>query len=124
MNVVKIVSGPRVGQQNLGPMRPEDLYALAEQGWRWAVDWKTVADSEALEWGRIDLMAKVISALVRGGEVRFLDYVWQGGPGKDAMVFAQEIEDVISGAGLNLFAGEDTETYFVIDVHSAERLDG
>lgn len=115
MVIVKIASGPRAGQQNLDPMWPTDLFLLAQEGWRWQVDWKTVTDAEAFEWGRNDLMAKVVSALVRGGEVRFLDQVWQTTTPSDVMVVAQQVEDYVSEAGFNVAAGEDTERHFVIE---------
>lgn len=120
---VKILSGPRAGQVNLGPMKPEDLYVLAEHGWRWTVDWKTVADHEALAWGKNDLMAKVISVLVRGGEVRFLDQVWRARTAglAGAMTTAQLVEDYVFEAGFNVFAGEDDDGFFVIIYHSPER---
>lgn len=126
MILVEIISGPQVGQVNLVPLKPEQLWLLAEHGWRWEVDWKTVADHEAFAWGRTDLVMKVLSALMRGGEVRFIDQVWRAKTTHMAQVIvvAQQVEDYVSEAGFNVMAGEDTEEYFVINVRSAERLDG
>jgi len=93
---VTIMSGPQAGQVNLVPLVPEDLWPLAWQGWRWTVDYKPLSDTDAFAWGRIDLMAKALSALVRGGQVRFLDQVWQASVPEDILVVAQQVEDYVS----------------------------
>ena len=121
MVIVKIISGPRAGQQNLVSMRPDELAVCAQNGWRWKVDWSTVPVEDLFEWTRQDLVNKVASALIRGGFVRFVTpegiQEWQAPITQDKM---GEIDDTISDSGYNVFVQSDREDGVVIAVHSRE----
>lgn len=120
MVIVKIISGPRAGQQNLTPMQPEDLRFLAQQGWRWQVDWHTVPDSSALQWGINDMVNKIVSALIRGAVVEFLDQEWVLTCEEDFLELAQEIEDAVVYGGYNVVVESDEEDRFVIGTRGQE----
>lgn len=118
---VKIISGPKAGEVNLKPMRPQQLAYLAKNGWRWKVDWSTVPDGEELfEWAKYDMINKGMSALIRGATVEFLDFTWQAQSKEDVARIAQEIEDTIVYSGYNVGIKSDEEDRLVIGVHGTE----
>ncbi len=120
---VTIMSGPQVGQVNLLPLEIPHLWVLAERGWRWELNYKELTDHEAFEWGPVDQTLKVVSALRRGAEVRFLRQVWHA-PATDmetVVEVAEAIEDHVSTAGYHLVIGEDTDIFFEIRAYDAER---
>ncbi len=120
---VKILSGPQTGQVNLLPLEILHLWVLAERGWRWELNYLELSDSEAFEWGPVDQTLKVVSALRRGAEVRFLHQVWRA-PATDmgtVIEVAEAIEDHVSTAGYHLVIGEDLESSFEIRAFDAER---
>jgi len=103
-------------------MEPEELFHLAKEGWRWKVDYTSLSSFDGPTWAASDLSMKVLSALRRGGEVRFLDQVWHA-PATDmdtVIEVTQVIEDHVSTAGYNVTIGEDSEDCFVIEVHFRE----
>jgi len=114
---VKIISGPRAGQENLVEIKPEDLIFLAQEGLRWEVDWDTIAsEEEVFAWVRQDVACKIISCLIGGRQVilRFpqeMDYVWSEDFSAD---LAQEIEDAVVNSGYNVFVAEDSDKQLVI----------
>ena len=121
MILVRIVSGPRAGQKNQVPLQPKDLIQLSRNGWRWEVDWHTVPDSVALRWGISDMTNKIMSALIRGAVVQFLDHVWQVDTCKDITEkLVGEIEDTIVYGGYNMLVECDDEDKLVIGTHSTE----
>jgi hypothetical protein len=120
MVIVKIVSGPRAGQQNLVPMKPEDLAILSKEGWRWEVDWHTVPDDIVLKWAINDMINKIVSALIRGASVQFLDQIWVSKGSDDFLELAQEIEDAVVYGGYNVMVASDTEERLSIGTAGTE----
>ena len=123
MVIVTIVSGPRTGQRNLGPMEPEELFHLAKEGWRWEVDYASLSSFDGPTWAANDLSMKVLSALRRGGKVRFLDQVWFA-PATDmdtVIEVAKLIEGHVSTAGCYLVIGKDTESFFEIMAYDQQQ---
>lgn len=120
MVIVKIISGPRASQQNLRPMQPRDLTELALRGWRWEVLWNTVSDHNVFEWAQQDMANKIISALVRGALIEFLDQTWMTTSEEEIEVLVAEIEDAIGYSGYNVFVSADEEERLTIGVHSQE----
>lgn len=117
---VKIISGPKAGEANLVPLRPEQLAILSQEGWRWQVDWSTVPQDELFEWARQDLVNKVVSALVRKAAVEFQNQTWQAQSAADVTRLAGEIEDAISLSGMNVGVESDEEDKLVIGTHGTE----
>jgi hypothetical protein len=120
---VKILSGPQAGQVNLLPLEIPHLWVLAERGWRWELNYPELSDDEAFEWGLVDQTLKVVSALRRGSEVRFMRQVWRA-PATDmgtVVEVAEAIEDHVSTAGYHLVIGEDTDSFFEIRAYDAGR---
>ena len=121
MVIVRIISGPRAGQQNLVPMRPEELVVCSREGWRWRVQWDTVPEDELFEWARQDMVNKIMSALIRGATVQFLDQSWQVNDRKEITEkLVGEIEDTIVYGGYNVLVESDEEDQLVIGTHGTE----
>ena len=121
MVIVKILSGPQQGQQNSLPLPPEVLLApLAKEGWRWTVEWSTVPEDELFAWAREDLACKILSALVRGATIEFLEQSWQLSDVGDIERLAGEIEDKIVQSGYNVGVTSDEEARLIIGTHGTE----
>lgn len=121
MVIIKLISGPKAGQQNLVPMTPDQLFIPAQHGWRWEVDYLGMSELDKFEWFRKDLAAKVVSALIRGAEVTFLDHVWQVPPRNLDEVLVGEIEDTIVYSGFLVTVDHDLEHQLKIGTRGREQ---
>jgi len=114
---VKIISGPQAGQENLVEIKPVVLMSLAQEGWRWEIDWETiVSEAEMFEWAKFDMTGKIISCLFGGREIVFkvpgkADQKWFG---ECNLELAEKVEDTIVNSGRNVVISEDTEDRLVI----------
>lgn len=105
---IMITSGPRMGQTvqivdgksaitGLSVGDPVDvLQDLVTRGWAWKLKFSSATDQEVIEWGRADMIVRILRALFQGLSVHFdgQEYSLKGGLPVELVVGA--IEDAIA----------------------------
>jgi hypothetical protein len=129
MIIIKIVSGPHAGKsrriQN-GKYRGTEIspVALLDQlfqiGSRWEIDYRRATADEALEWGRADLMMRIVRALMEKRSVTFLGTAYRVNSSDEVPAIAQQVEDAISTSGFNVTVEHDDETGVLIGTLGTE----
>jgi hypothetical protein len=114
---IKILSGPYADQERTGEetaqlgIDPQKL--LAEMGYqnvRWEVDFSQASPQENLEWGRADLVGRIVRALSHERGVWFHGHEFRGF--SDEMMVM--LEETISNSGLQVAVERDDEDGLVI----------
>jgi hypothetical protein len=66
------------------------------------------------------MINKIVSALIRGASVQFLDQIWVSKGSDDFLELAQEIEDAVVYGGYNVMVASDTEERLSIGTAGTE----
>jgi hypothetical protein len=127
MITVMILTGPHAGKRRVMPAEtnPFDLVMeFAVDDFRWQIDYAATTAAETLDWGRADMVGRILAALYHGRSVRFEDpsgpREWQSASPGEAHRMAGEIDDAISDSGYNVYVAADGEQSVVISVAGRE----
>jgi hypothetical protein len=122
------VDGPHQGKTPLVDTRQinfnDVLQTFAQKDWGWSIEYRDINDPmDVIEIGRIDMVNRIVRALLHRRMVTVLGYVF--GPATDEASFESlmgEVEDAIADSGMNVFIESDDNDRqgLVIAAHSPE----
>lgn len=92
----------------------ELLNQLVATGTAWEIDFSRADEAEAIEWGRHDLAARCLRAVLEGRTVFFMNREYA------TMEEMGELEDAIAGSGLMVRVDSDDESGLHIGAHGPE----
>ena len=123
MITVKALSGPHAGKDRVVPEGFDPMGLLTEfasKDWKWSVDFTQATQSELFEWGRADMVARVLAALKHGRSVWFQDTEYRVERPEDLSHIAGEVEDAIAYSGLMVKVESDDENGVIIGIGGTE----
>jgi hypothetical protein len=123
--IIKItaLSGPHAGKDRVVPEGFDPMGLLTEfasKDWKWSVDFTQATQTELFEWGRADMVARILTALQHGRSVRFQDTEYRVERPEDLPHVAGEVEDAIAYSGLMVKVESDDSDGVTIGVGSTE----
>ena len=129
MIIIRILSGPHAGKERevrdnmyegteINPLQL--LRQLVEIGSMWRIDFSQATPAEVLDWGRADMVARIMRALERGRVVEFMGVQYRAQALDDLPRLAGEIEDAIVYSGHFVVVARDDENGVLIDVGQRE----
>lgn len=111
---IKILKGKYAGVERTLPSSAPDINALdllvglVREKEYWEIDWAQATEKEKLEWGRADMVARILRALREGRSVFFQGREYQATLEKIKDV-AGEVEDAIASSGCMVSVESDDE---------------
>jgi len=123
MITVKALSGPHAGKYRVVPEGFDPMGLLTEfasKDWKWSVDFTQATQTELFEWGRADMVARVLAALKHGRSVQFQDTEYRVERPEDLSHVAGEVEDAIAYSGLMVKVESDDENGVIIGIGGTE----
>lgn len=122
---IAVLSGPHAGKERVVPEGLEPMGLLTEfasRDWKWSVDFSKATQSELLDWGRADMVARILAALQHGRSVWFQGAEYRVEELADLPRVAGEVEDAIAYSGLMVKVESDDENGVTIGVGGTENL--
>ncbi len=129
MITIKILSGPHAGKvrelhdnvHEEDEINPDVLiWSLVQMNSTWEIDFSQASENELFEWGRADIISRVMRALMKGLSVEFQGLHYFLAKIADLETVVGTLEDAIVGCGMNIFLAKDDETGVLISCHSRE----
>ena len=120
---VTALSGPHAGKKRVVPEGFDPMGLLTEfasKDRKWSVDFSQATQSELFEWGRADMVARILAALQHGRSVQFQDTEYRVERLEDLPHVAGEVEDAIAYSGLMVKVESDDSDGVTIGVGSTE----
>lgn len=129
MIVIKILSGPHAGKERevrdnmyegteINPLQL--LGQLVQIGSVWKIDFSQASPAEVLDWGRADMINRIMRALLRGRVVELMGKEYRAQYRDDILRLAGEIEDAIVYSGHHVVVARDDETGVLIETGQRE----
>jgi hypothetical protein len=122
---VTVLTGRHAGKTGVMPDNVDPLALLggfAKEDIRWELNWTDATHSERMEWGRADMVGRILAALYHGRYVRFelptdtREWRLDNPPAltfpvssNEAAQVVGEIEDTIAYSGRYVTVGKDDE---------------
>lgn len=122
---ITALSGPHIGKERVVPEGFDPMSLLSEfasRDWKWSVDFSQATQSELLEWGRADMVARILAALQHERSVWFQDVEYRVEKLEDLPRVAGEVEDAIAFSGLMVKVESDDSDGVTIGVGGTENL--
>ncbi len=122
---ITALSGPHAGKVRVVPEGFDPMGLLTEfasKDWKWSVDFSQTTQSELLEWGRADMVARILAALQHGRSVWFQDAEYRVEKLEDLPRVAGEVEDAIAYSGLMVKVESDNKSGVTIGAGGTENL--
>jgi hypothetical protein len=122
--LVSILTGKYAGRTATMPddVNPAELLGgLAKVDIKWKIDYEEADYNEMIEWGKADMVARIIAALTHGRIVRFQDTEWESVSINESTKSVWEIEKAIVCAGMHVYVDVDDEKGVTITGYSPER---
>lgn len=115
MVVMTLKSGPHAGKtRNVTQQDAQQLFgSLIQHGWKWEIDWSKATPKEKFEWGRHELSARIVRALIEGRSVEFQGVIYT------CIDQVGAVEDAIVASGAMVFVEKDDATGVVIKTGDA-----
>ena len=120
---VAVLSGPHIGKERVVPEGFDPIGLLTEfasKDWKWSVDFTQATQSELLDWGRADMVARILAALQHGRSVRFQDTEYRVEKLEDLPRVAGEVEDAIAYSGLMVKVESNNDEGVTIGIGGTE----
>ncbi|MBI2612202.1 hypothetical protein HYW59_00080 [Candidatus Kaiserbacteria bacterium] len=129
MIVIKILSGPHAGKERevnnnmyegaeIDPVQL--LHQLVNIGSVWKIDFSRANPAEIIDWGRADMVARIMRALVHGRVVEFMGVQYRAQSRDEIPRLAGEIEDAIVYSGHHVVVARDDENGVLIEIGQRE----
>jgi hypothetical protein len=120
---ITALSGPHVGKERVVPEGFDPMGLLTEfasKDWKWSVDFSRATQAELFDWGRADMVARILAALQHGRSVWFQDVEYRVEKLEDLPHVAGEVEDTIAYSGLMVKVESDDSDGVAIGVGGTE----
>jgi hypothetical protein len=120
---VAVLSGPHIGKERVVPEGFDPIGLLTEfasKDWKWSVDFTQATQSELLDWGRADMVARILAALQHGRSVWFQDKEYRVEKLEDLPRVAGEVEDAIAYSGLMVKVESNNDEGVTIGIGGTE----
>lgn len=118
---MKLLSGPYKGRvRDVSNQNSQEmLTSVFQHGWSWEIDYSHATSSEKYEWGRWDMVFRILRALKNGKTVEFMGKTYQAQSAADLPEVAQEIEDAITSSGRMVTVDQDDENGVLIGAYQS-----
>ena len=120
---ITLLTGSHAGQERtptLNEINPLDLIMdCVRKGYVWVIDWTQATLEESFQWGRADLVGRILRALMEGRPVSFAGVEYRATADSIQMVTG-EVEDAITNSGCMVIVEDDNEHGVRIGVHGTE----
>jgi hypothetical protein len=120
---VRSLSGPHTGKERVVSEDTDSLGLLAgfaSKDWKWSVDFSRATQAELLDWGRADMVARIVAALQHGRSVWFQDAEYRVERPEDLPRVAGLVEDAIAFSGFMVLVESDDYTGVTIGIGGTE----
>jgi hypothetical protein len=125
MITITALSGPYAGEvrevsEGFDPRAL--LTEFASHDWKWRVDYSRATERETLLWGRADMVARIIAALLHGRTVTFDGATYRADRIDEIERVVGEVEDAIAESGYMVRVERDDEEGVVIGTGGTEHM--
>jgi hypothetical protein len=120
---ITALSGPHAGKDRVVPEGFDPMGLLTEfssRDWKWSVDFSQATQSELFDWGRADMVARILAALQHGRSVWFQGTEYRVERTEDLPHVAGEVEDAIAYSGLMVKVESDNDDGVSIGIGGTE----
>lgn len=96
------------------------LTEFAGHDWKWRVDYSAATHGELLEWGRADMVARILAAVLHSRTVTFDGTTYYAERLEDLERVIGEVEDAIADSGYMVRVKRDDDEGVVIGTGGTE----
>lgn len=115
---MKITTGPHAGKvRDVTYQDPEALIGFCFlQGWGWEIDYNWATVGERFEWGRQDMILRIVRAIQESRPIKFMDRVYLAETPEEKIEVAQQVEDAVANSGRMVTIVHDNARELLIGV--------
>lgn len=120
---ITALSSPHSGKTRVVPADVDAMELLtqfAKADWRWSIDFSNASEQEVFEWGRADMVARILAALLHGRSIWFLGKEYFAQNQADLPKVIGAVEDAIAYSGLMVQVKSDDENGVIIGTGGTE----